>query len=60
MIFAANNDETFIRIKNNYSVPSSKCPPQSSILTENYLKKTRYWIFFTELVEIGSNVSEDV
>ena len=60
MIFAANNDETFIRIKNNYSVPSSKVSSTIVHINGKLFEENRYWIFFTELVEIDSDVSADV
>lgn len=60
MIFAANNDETFIRIKNNYSVPSSKISSTIVHINGKLFKENKYWLFFTELVEVTSGVSQDV
>ena len=60
MIFAANNDETFIRIKNNYSVPSSKISSTIVHINGKLFKENKYWLFFTELVEVSSDVSQDV
>lgn len=60
MIFAANNDETFIRIKNNYSVPSSKVSSTIVHINGKLFEENRFWLFFTELVEINSDVREDV
>ncbi|MFJ8065748.1 hypothetical protein ACIQYS_14045 [Psychrobacillus sp. NPDC096426] len=60
MIFTANNDETFIRIKNNYSVPSSKVSSTIVHINGKLFEENRFWIFFTELVEISSDIREDV
>lgn len=60
MIFAANNDETFIRIKNNYSVPSSKVSSAIVHINGKLFEENRFWVFFTELVEVNTDVSEDV
>ncbi|WP_093268061.1 hypothetical protein [Psychrobacillus sp. OK032] len=60
MIFTANNDETFIRIKNNYSVPSSKVSSTIIHINGKLFEENRYWIFFTELVEVDSDISTDV
>ncbi|MDI2586810.1 hypothetical protein OR571_06750 [Psychrobacillus sp. NEAU-3TGS] len=60
MTFVANNDETFIRIKNSYSVPSSKVSSTIVHINGKLFEENRYWIFFTELVEIASDVSTDV
>ncbi|GGA23659.1 MULTISPECIES: hypothetical protein [Psychrobacillus] len=60
MMFVANNDETFIRIKNSYSVPSSKVSSTIVHINGKLFEENRYWIFFTELVEIAADVSADV
>ncbi|TQR14079.1 hypothetical protein [Psychrobacillus soli] len=60
MIFAANNNETFIRIKNNYSVPSSTITSTIVHINGKLFEENRYWLFFTELVEINTDVREDV
>ena len=60
MIFAANNNESFIRIKSNYSVPSSKVSSTIAHINGKLFEVARYWIFFSELVEINLDVPEDV
>ena len=53
-------NETFIRIKNNYSVPSSKVSSTIVHINGKLFEENRFWLFFTELVEINSDVREDV
>lgn len=60
MIFAANNDETFIRIKNKYSVPSSMVTSAIIHINGKLFEETRWGFFFTELVEIESNIRANV
>ncbi|WP_144510353.1 hypothetical protein [Bacillus sp. FJAT-22090] len=60
MIFAANNDETFIRIKSYYSVPSSMVTSAIVHINGKRFDENRWWLFFTELVEIEENVSATV
>lgn len=60
MIFAANNDETFICVKNKYSVPSSMVTSAIIHINGKLFEETRWGIFFTELVEIKSNVRANV
>jgi len=58
--FVANHDETIIRIKNHFSVPSSTIS-STIIKIEGTLYEERRWGFiFSDLIEIATNINEEV
>ena len=58
--FVANYDETTIRIKNHFSVPSSTIS-STIIKIEGSLYEERRWGFiFSDLIEIATDINEEV
>ncbi len=60
IVFSANHDETLIRIKNNYSVPSSMVTSSISQIEGTLFEEKRWGFIFSELVEIESGMNEEV
>jgi hypothetical protein len=60
IVFSANHDETLIRIKNNYSVPSSMVTSSISQIEGTLFEEKRGGFIFSELVEIESGMNEEV
>ncbi|KQL37278.1 hypothetical protein AN959_04425 [Psychrobacillus sp. FJAT-21963] len=60
MIFTANNGDTIIAIKSNYSVPSSMVTSSIIHVNGKRFEEKRWGFFFTDLVEIESNVRANV
>mgnify|MGYP003525159442 CR=1 FL=1 len=60
IVFSANHDETLIRIKNNYSVPSSMVTSSISQIEGTLYEEKRWGFIFSELVEIESGMNEEV
>lgn len=60
IVFSANHDETTIRIKNNYSVPSSMVTSSISQIEGTLFEEKRWGFIFSELVEIETGMNEEV
>ncbi|TQR20412.1 hypothetical protein FG384_07530 [Psychrobacillus vulpis] len=58
--FTANNEETFISIISNYSVPSSMVSSAIFRISGKLFEENISWFFFSELVEIESDVNANV
>ena len=60
IVFKANNDETTIWIKNKYSCPSSTVTSKITKIAGTLYEEKRWGFFFTELIEIDSNIDAEV
>lgn len=56
IMFSANDGETFIVIKNDYSVPSSKVTSSITRLNGKRFEEVRWGFFFKDIEEIEDNV----
>ena len=60
VVFSANNSETFIRIKNSYSVPSSKVTSIITSITGTLYEMQRWGMVFWGMNEIQSDINVTV
>ena len=60
IVFSANNDETKIQIKNNYSVPSSMVSSSIVKISGKLYEEKKWGFIFSELIEIESDINEMV
>lgn len=60
VVFSANNAETIIRIKNSYSVPSSKVTSTITSITGALYEMQRWGMVFWGLNEIQSDINVTV
>lgn len=58
--FIANNGETMILIKNNYSVPSSTVSSSIINIEGSLFEQKRWGIIFSELIETESDINARV
>lgn len=60
VVFSANNAETIIRIKNSYSVPSSKITSTITSITGTLYEMQRWGMVFWGMNEIQSDINVSV
>jgi hypothetical protein len=58
--FSANNGETMILIKNNYSVPSSTVSSSIINIEGSLFEEKRWGIIFSDLIETESDINATV